>query len=251
MAPSWAAFLADAPGHVAETRAGDGLAFNAFAEVLQHVLQIVHRTVAGGLGTNQAAAVAEALAGQHAVLEGTLQAAVLTVQIADLPGAHAHVAGGHVHVGPDVAIQRLHEALAEAHDLRVGLAGGGEVTAALAAANGQAGQGILEDLLKSQELHGAQVHVLLEAQAALVGADGAVELAAVAGVGVPGAIVGHPHHPEADGALGLHHPVQQVGLFILGVLLNDRFQRGQDLLHSLYELRFIGILGFHVFDDAA
>ena len=51
-----------------------------------------------GLGTGQGAAVGEALAGEHAILPHALEAAVLAVQIADLPAAHAHVAGGHVDV---------------------------------------------------------------------------------------------------------------------------------------------------------
>ena len=136
-------------------------------------------------GTDQGAAVAEALAGEDAVLPRALQAAVLAEQVADLTAAHAHVAGGDVHVRPDVAVQSRHEALAEAHDLGVGLAGGIEVAAALAAADGQAGQAVFEGLLKAQELDDAGVDVLLEPQAALVGADGAVELAAVADVGVP------------------------------------------------------------------
>ena len=93
------------------------------------------------------------------------------IQVADLTAAHAHVAGGNVDVGPDVAVQGGHEALAEPHDLGVGLAGGIKVGAALAAADGQAGQGVLEDLLEAQELDDAGIHVGLEAQAALVGAD--------------------------------------------------------------------------------
>src|SRR5699024_9517177 len=181
--------LADAPGHVAEAGAGDGLALDVLALVLEDLLEVVHGAVAGGLGAGQAAAVGEALAGEHAVLPHALQAAVLAEQIADLTAAHAHVAGGHVDVGPDVAVQSGQIALAEAHDLRVGLAGGVEVRAALAAADGQTGEAVLEDLLKAQELDDAGVDVGLEAQAALVGADGAVELAAVADVGVVVAVV--------------------------------------------------------------
>ena len=73
-----------------------------------------------------------------AVLAG--EALVLAVQVADLAAAHADVAGGHVAVGADVAVQLSHEALAEAHDLIVALALGVEVAAALAAADGQAGE---------------------------------------------------------------------------------------------------------------
>ena len=174
--------LADAPAHVAEAGSRDGLALDVLAEVLEHVLQIIHSAVAGGLRTDQRAAVGEALAGQNAVFKHALQAAILTVQIADLTAAHAHVAGGNVDVGPDVAIQRLHERLAETHDLCIGLAGGIKVRTALGAADGQAGQAVLENLLKAQELDDAGIHVGLEPQAALVGADRTVELAAIADV---------------------------------------------------------------------
>ena len=51
-------------------------------------------------------------------------ATVLEEKIPDFPGAHAHISGGHVHVGPDVTVQSLHEALAEPQDLRVGFPGG-------------------------------------------------------------------------------------------------------------------------------
>src|SRR5699024_7213281 len=107
---------------------------------------------------DQGAAVALALAGEHAVLKGALQAAVLAEEIADLAAAHADVAGRHVDIGADVAVQRVHKALAEAHDFGVRLAAGVKVGAALAAADGQAGQGVLEHLLKAQELDDAGVY---------------------------------------------------------------------------------------------
>ena len=90
----------------------------------------------GGLRADQGATVAEALAGEDAVLPSALQAAILAEQVADLTAAHAHVAGGDVHVRPNVAVQSRHEALAEAHDLGVGLAGGIKVGAALGTADG-------------------------------------------------------------------------------------------------------------------
>ncbi len=168
-------------------------------------------------GTDQRTAVAQALAGQNAVLPHALQAAVLAIQIADLAATHAHVTGGNVDVGPDVAIQSGHKALAEAHDLSVGLAGGIEVGTALGAADGQAGQAVLEGLLEAQELDDALIHVLLAAQAALVGADSAVELAAPAAVGVPLTVIVAPHNAEGEHTLRLDHATQQIDLLILGM----------------------------------
>ena len=242
--------LADAPGDVAEAGAGDGLALDVLALVLEDLLEVVHRAVAGGLGTGEAAAVAEALAGEDAVLPHALEAAVLAVEVADLAAAHAHVAGGDVDVGPDVAVESGHEALAEAHDLGVGLAGGIEVSAALAAADGQAGQAVFEDLLKAQELDDAGVDIGLEAQAALVRADSAVKLAAVTDVGVIIAVVVHPHDAEGEHALGLDHAVQEVGLLVLGVLVHHGGDRGEDLLNGLNKLGLVPVFLLHVLDYA-
>ncbi|CAN4043816.1 hypothetical protein BBBGCB_BBBGCB_13025, partial [Dysosmobacter welbionis] len=86
----------------------DGLARDLLSLVLQHILEVIHRAVARGLRPDQAAAVREALARQHTILPAPLQAAVLTEEIPDLPATHAHVPGRHVHVRPDVPVQRLH-----------------------------------------------------------------------------------------------------------------------------------------------
>ena len=242
--------LHDAPAHVAVAGNGDALALDGVILVLQHFLQVVHSAVAGGLGTDQGAAVAQALTGEDAVLPHALQAAVLAVQVADLAAAHAHVTGGNVDVRPDVAIQSGHEALAETHDLGVGLAGGIEVGTALGAADGQAGQAVLEGLLKAEELDDAFVHVLLEAQAALVGADRAVELAAPAAVGVPLTVIIAPHNAEGEHTLGLDHTAQQVDLLILGVLFDHRLQRGQNFLDGLHELGLVAMLGLDALEHA-
>jgi hypothetical protein len=93
-----------------------------------------------------------------------------------------------VGVRADVAEQLGHEALAEAHDFVVALALGIEVGAALAAAHGERGEAVLEDLLEGQELEDAEVDGRMEAQAALVRADGAVHLDAEAAVDLDGAL---------------------------------------------------------------
>ncbi len=114
--------------------------------------QVVNSTVTGSLGTDQGAAEGQALAGDDAVLESANDAAILTVQVADLASTNAHVTSGDVDVGTDVTIQLGHEGLAETHNLSVGLAGGVKVGTALSAADGQGGQSILEGLLEAQEL---------------------------------------------------------------------------------------------------
>ena len=198
---------------------------------------------AGRLGPGERAAVGQALAGEDAaVLAGN--ALVLAVEIADFAAAHADVAGGHVAVGTDVAVELGHKALAETHDLAIALPLGVEVAAAFAAADGQAGEGVLEDLLKAQKFHNALVHARMAAQAALVGADGAVKLHPEAAVDLIFPLVVHPGHPEGDDALGLHQTLQQLGVTVFGVLLHHAAQRAQDLGSGLKELRLVGVLFF-------
>ena len=124
------------------------------------------------------------------------------------------------------------------------------VGTALAAADGQAGQGVLEDLLKAEELDDAGINVLLEAQAALVRSDRAVELAAIADVGVICAIVVHPDHAEGKHTLRLDNAAQQISLLILGMLINHRGKRGEHFLNGLNKFGLIAVLLANGFDDA-
>ena len=208
----------------------------------------VAQTETGGLGTGQRAAVGQALAGEHA---GPLvaQLLVLAEEIADLTGTHTDVAGGHVGVGADVAVQLIHKGLAETHDLPVALTLGVEVRAALAAAHGQSGQSILEDLLKAQELDDRQVDGGVQTQTALVGANGGVELDTVAAVDLHHAVVVHPGHPEENGPLRLHHTAHNVLLLVAGIGLHHGLQRLQNFLHSLEELLLMTVAGLQALHD--
>ena len=135
-------------GHVAGTGNGADFTFQAFAAVFQHVLGKIHGTVAGGFRTGQGTAEEQVLAGQHAFVAAG-QALELAEHVAHFAAAHADVTGGHVDGGTDVTVQFGHEGLAEAHDFGLGLALGIEVGTALAAADGQTGQGVLEDLFEA------------------------------------------------------------------------------------------------------
>src|SRR5699024_3728348 len=167
---------------VARAGDGDAAAVDGGAAGLQHLVGEDRRAVAGGLLAHEGAASVQALAGEHAHLVAVGQALVLAEQEADLAGAHADVTGGDVRVLAHVAVQLGHERLAEPHDLAVAAAVRVEVGAALAAADGQAGQRVLEDLLEAEELHDAEVHRGMEPQAALVRAERGVVLDAEAAV---------------------------------------------------------------------
>ena len=250
LAAQLGSLLHHAPAYVAEAGDGQPLALDRLALVLEDLHQIVHGTKAGGLRAHDGAAGGHGLAGQSAELGGAHQTAVLAIHIADLTAAAAQVAGGAVDVLADVAVQLGHVGLAETHDLGVALAAGIKVRAALGAADGQAGQGILVHLLKAQELDDGQVDGGMEPQAALVGAQGAVELDAVAAVDLIVALVIQPGDAELDGPLGLDHPLQKGCLLILGMGVDHGGQGGQDLLHGLQELRLAGILLTALFQNS-
>ena len=229
-------------GHVAgagddHALAGEGFALDRF----EHLVHQIGQAIAGGLCAGQGAAVGQALAGEHAFIEAG-DALVLAVEVADLAAAHADVAGGHVDVLADVTVQLGHEALAEGHDFLVGLALGVKVRTALAAADGQAGEGVFEDLLKAEEFEDAEVHRGMEAQAALVGADGVVELHAVALVDADMALVVHPGHAEEDHAVRLDHALEDGVALVDGIAVHDRREGFEHLARRLMEFRFAGIL---------
>ena len=216
------------------------LALEGVAVALEVLVDEVGEAVAGGLGAGKRAAERKALAGKHA---GPLvaQALVLTEQVGDLTAADAKVAGGDIGVGADVTIQLGHKRLAEVHDLVVGLALGVEVGAALAAAHGKRGEGVLQDLLEAEELEHAEGDGRVKAKAALVGTDGGVELDAVTAVDLNLAGVVDPRHAEHDHALGLNEALKDGGLLVLGMRIKGGLQGAEDLGCGLEELLLLGI----------
>lgn len=178
----------------------------------------VDSAVAGGLGPDQATTPAATLAGESALpLVG--QGAVSTEHVTNLAAGNTNVTGGDVSLGADVLVQLTHEGVAETADLRVGLVLGVEVGTTLAATHAEAGQGVLEDLLEAEELEHAEVDGGVEAEAALVGAKGRVELHAEGIVDLDLALVVLPHHAELDDALGDGDDLE--GFAVLGVLLEE------------------------------
>jgi hypothetical protein len=113
-----------------------------------------------------------------------------------------------------MAEQLADEGLAEAHHFARAAALGVEVGAALATAHRQRGQRVLEGLLEGQELEDRQVDRRVEADAALVGADGRGVLDAVAAIDLHLTMVVDPRDAEHDDALGFDQAVEQA---VLGV----------------------------------
>ena len=223
--------------------AGDG--HGASVEVLlrrgQHVFEEVDHTVAGGFGANHRAAVRKAFTGQHSGFVGVRQSLVLAEQVADLASADTDVAGGNVAVLADVSVELGHERLAEAHDFLIAAALRVEVGAALAAADGQAGDRVLEDLLEAEELHDAEVDRGVEAQTALIGSECGVELHAEGTVDLDDAGVIDPGDPEYDLPFRFAQALESGELQILGMLVDDGPQGVKNFLYRLVKLRLSGI----------
>ena len=236
-------------GHVAGTGHGGRLAFDFLAPGLQHVLGEVHVAEAGGFGTGEGAAPLEALAGEHA-FKAAGQALVLAEKVTDFAAAHADVTGGNVAERADVADEFSHEGLAEAHDFSVGLALGVKVGTALAAADGQTGEAVLENLFEAEELQNALVYAGMETQAALVRSDGGVELHAVAVVHLNAALIVGPGHTEFHEAFRNDYALKNGVFLILGFLIEKRLHGEEHFFHGLQEFRLMRILGAHVFHDA-
>ena len=116
-----------------------------------------------------------------------------------------------------------------------------KVGAALAAAHGKRGQGVLEDLLKTEELDHAQGNLVVETEAALIRTDCRIELDAVAAVDLDLALIVHPGHPENDSALGLHNATDDVLLFQPGIGFHHGHQSLQHLVDGLQILVLLGI----------
>jgi len=140
--------------HIAGAGDNAGFALEAFASGGEHFLREVNQTVAGGFGADKAAAPVKALAGKHA-FKPVIELFVLAKHIADFASAHADISGGHIGIGTDVTEEFAHKRLAETHHFIVGLASGVKVRTALAAAHGQTGKAVFENLFKTEKFENA------------------------------------------------------------------------------------------------
>ena len=227
-------------GNIAGTMDNNRLAFKGVARALQMLGNHVNQAVTGGFGAGKRAAELQALAGQNA-RPLVHDALVLAKQVGNFAAAYTQVTSGNVGVRSNVAIQLGHERLAEAHDLVVGLALRIKVRTALAAAHGQGGQGVLQNLLKTQELQHAQVDGGVETQAAFVGSNGAVELNAIAAVYLRNAGVVNPGNAEDDNALGFNEALQDMILLVFGMCFHNGLKGFKNFGCSLDEQGLLGV----------
>ena len=229
--------------------AGDdaGFAFEGLVFGLEHFLGEVDGAVAGGFGANEGAPPFEAFAGEDAG-EFVAEAFVLAEHVADFAGADADVASGDVGVGADVAFEFGHETLAEAHDFGVGFAFGVKVGSAFAAAHGEGGEGVFEDLFEAEEFEDALIDAGVEAESAFVGPDGAVELDAEAAVNVDASVVVLPGDAEGDEAFGFDDAFEDGVLFVGGFSFEGGGEGFEDFADGLEEFEFAGVSAFDFTD---
>ena len=211
----------------------------------EHFVYEVETSETSSLGTYERTAVFETLAGEDAA-EVAGELLVLSEEEADFAAAHADVAGRNVDLRTDVAIELVHEGLAETLHFGLALAAGAEVGTTLATAHGERSEGILEGLLKSEELEYGEVYGSVETQTALVGTDGAVELHAVAEVHLNLALVVYPRHTEGDDALGLYETFEQTLGLEFGMLVVNVLDGYQHFTDSLEEFCLTGMAGLQL-----
>ena len=204
----------------------------------QHALDEIDRAIAGRFGPRPRPAIGEALAGQHARFIAVAQALILAEHEADLAATHADVACGNVGMLAQIAVQFGHERLAEAHDLAIGTAARVEIRTALAAADRQAGQCVLEDLLEPEELDDAEVHRGVKADAALIGAERRVELNSEAAVDFDLAIVVHPGNAEDDLPFRFADSLDKGMVEIFGMLGDHAAEAFENLPNGLMKFAF-------------
>jgi len=179
---------------------------------------------------------------------GGLDTSVAIGWIAEVTGAEViavanpDVARGHIRVRSDVPKEFAHECLAETHDFEVALPLRIEVGPALGATHRQRRERVLEHLLESEELENAEVDRRMEPQPAFVGADRAVHLDTESAVDVDVALIVLPRDAEHDHALRLDDPLEDLGLAIFRMTLENERERLDHFLDGLVKLRLRRVL---------
>src|SRR5690554_378899 len=144
-----------------------------------------------------------------------------------------------------MAVEFGNKTLTKTHHLAVAFAFGREIRAALGAAQRQAGKGVFECLFKSEKFRNRQIHRLVKAQPALIGADGAVVLDAKAAVDANAAVIVNPGNPKDNRPFRLEYSLERsacLNLWHRGKERIDRLQKYPD------DLKKLGLV--RVFTDA-
>ncbi len=194
--------------HVAEAfDGGDGF-LAVHLQVLHGFAHGVDHAIAGGFGAAERAAVTQGLAGEHAGRELADELGIFVHHPAHHLGGGANIGCGHVIARADVLPHHVHPTAAQAFLLMHGKRGGIHDDAALAAAQGDVGDGALPGHPGCQGADGVHGLIGCKANAAFVWAAGIVVLNAIALEDARGAVV-HAHR-DAEGVFA-HRPAQDFG----------------------------------------
>ena len=126
--------------------------------------------------------------------------------------------------------------MAETHNFHIALALRVEIRAAFAAAHREAGKGIFENLLKTEELNDRRVYRRMQTQTALIRADGGIELHAETAVDLHPSAVVHPAHAELDKTLRFDDTLDHTGGLQVGTLFDDRLDGLEHFTNRLQKL---------------
>ena len=182
----------------------------------------VQKAVTSCLGTCQRSAEGQSFTGQNALIASG-QSLVLSIHIADLSSAGSDVTSRYIHICANIFVELRDETLAERHNLSVGFTLRIKIRSALAAADRQSGQRVLENLLKSQEFDNTDIYGRMKTDTSLVRSNGIIELYTITGVNLNLSLVVYPRYTELDLTIRLSQSLQQgffSVLFLMG--LNDR-----------------------------
>ena len=226
-------FRGSTPCYVSEAGDSHCLILDILTCLMQQMLGEIEGTETGSFGTEDRTAPGHTFAGKHTGVILACELLVHTVKETDLTTANAYVTGRDILVGTDAAPELQHKGLAETHDLRVRFADRVKIRTTFGATHREGRQGILKGLLKTKELKHGRCHSPVETKSTFVRTDSTVELNAVTKVGLYLTLIIDPRNAEGEDTVWLDHPLHDLRLLKLGVLIIHLFNRLQYLLNRL------------------
>lgn len=199
------------------------------------MLDVVDETVSGSLWSNVGTTKGGTLSCEN-TLPGVSVPLVGTKEETDLASSDTNVTSWHVGVVSDVSRELSHEGVTESSDLVVRLALWIEVSTSLSTSHGETSEGVLEDLLESEELEDGEIDSWVESETSLVWTEGGVVLDSETTVDHDLALVGLPDDPELDDSLWDGNDLES--LLVLRVCLEEsrRVEGRLQLIVCLLEL---------------
>lgn len=199
------------------------------------MLDIVDETVTSGLWSDVRTTEGGTLTGQD-TLPGVSVSLVCTEEVTDLSTTDTDITSRDISVVTNVPGQLPHEGVTETSDLVVGFALWVKVGTTLTTSHGESGQGILEDLLESEELEDGKVDGWVESETSLVWSEGRVVLHSETTVDLDLTLVRLPDYPELDDPLWDGNDLECLLVLWVSIEEGRRVKGRLELVVSLFEL---------------